>query len=235
MWGKKGTDGILRIVKDQSRYLPLRSPDHRRNFVVEKTRCDISRAARSIASNDYLARCLKNTEQEKILRTIREIRCVFANDDGSYVPTQPTTPSEEQIRHLNLLHHLILYDVSEAILGKRCPKINEQAWFMGLGVPNFMEFALSLARDVVEKAANTDKEDRTNLYADLAKIAVSLQHIIATRWYVSEVKIEKKTQLAAGATVKEHQEVAFFFLAFRAIVLYMLPQCPWKYGVQQVA
>lgn len=40
-WKSKGVQGVLRVVKDQSRYMSLRSPALRRNYVADKTRREL--------------------------------------------------------------------------------------------------------------------------------------------------------------------------------------------------
>lgn len=75
---------------------------------------------------------------------------------------------------------------------------------------------------------------RERLYPYIAKIAVALQQIIATRWYVCEVERGPKIEVKALQDLKQHLEVVFIFLAFRSIMMYFLPQNPSEYGVQRV-
>ena len=238
LWSKKGADGILRIVKDQSRYLTLRNPGLRRNFVADKTRRWISRVVKNITEYKILVglkskdeqRVLRAEEEQKVLETFRMITTgIDTSDDGIHLPPLPKKLSSDDIRLINLIHHLILFDVCEELLGPDCPRIDHRAWFV---LENFVDFVECLARRVVERAKKTPTLWRKGLvYPQVAKIAVSLQQIIAARWYITEV--EGKGKIAANDTLKQHQEVVFLFIAFRAVLMYLLPQCPCD--VQRVA
>ena len=166
-------------------------------------------------------------------------------DDGSYLPTPP----KKLTKALNTLHHFILWDVGKEILGEDCPKVTDDAVWFKLEDVGFIQFVQKLARKVIKvmataraatKAAANASEARAakraanNNRKVLAKIAVSLQRIIAARWYLCEVS-GATAHIAADHETKQHQEVVFCLLAFRAVLLYMLPQCPHVYGVQQVA
>ena len=230
--GEKGADGILRIVQDQSRYLTLRSPDLRRNFVADKTRREVSQAVKAMVESNIRA-YLTIENQQQALKKFRSIMTgIDRSDDGSCLPPLPETLSEKDIKVINLLHHMIMFDVSSKFLDRHCPRINEEAWLI-LDNQKFTDFVEDLARRVLGWAKSIDTAMRTQLlYPHIAKLAVSLQQIIAARWYVSEVKMKG---ISGNVTVKQHQEVVFLFLGFRTLLLYLLPWNSYQYGVQSVA
>ena len=250
LWEKKSVDGVLRIIKDQSRYMSLRSPDLRRNYVADTTRREVSQATKEL-ERDHLSLLMKVGEQQEAFKTFQEImNQVDRHDDGSYLPSLPKKPTVKILKQLNVLHHFILWDVGKDILGERCPKMTDKVWFdLEGGYLGFIKFVQDLARNVIKAvatakaaaaasttaaaAAAAKKDVNVNRKA-LAKIAVSLQRIIAARWYLCEVK-GKAGYIAANQKAKIHQKIVFCLLAFRTVLLYMLPQCPHPYGVQQVA
>lgn len=237
LWSKKGADGILRIVKDQSRYMALRSPDLVKNFVADKTRRWISQVVKQITKHN-IRDLLKKGDEQGVLTTFWKITTgVDISDDGMHLPPLPEKPPSKLL--INLVHHLILYDVCKEFLGAQCPCIDHNAWFVldstGADSTNvFISFVRKVARRVVETAVAIPEQWRTeSMYPKVAKIAVSLQRLIAARWYVNEVEGEDNLKIAGTAALKQHQEVVFLFVAFRAVLMYLLPQCPC--GVQRVA
>ena len=44
-WCREGADGVLTVIRDQSRYFSITNPDLRRNFVAKKTRDQIATTA----------------------------------------------------------------------------------------------------------------------------------------------------------------------------------------------
>ena len=118
-----------------------------------------------------------------------------------------------------------------------CPRVNGNFWFEG---DNFdfiqLNFLRSLAKEVYDCAFQTPDKDRQALYFPIAKIVIALQQIIAARWYVSEVKQSTRNGITTQATsdLVHHQETVFILLAFRALMMYILPQNPWnKFGVHR--
>ena len=235
LWGKEHVGGVLRIIKDQSRYMSLSSPDLRRNYVAHKTKREVSQATKEIERINIL-QILKNGEHEEALVTFQGImNRVDGCDDGSYLPTPP----KKLTKALNTLHHFILWDVGKEILGEDCPKVTDDSVRFILEGIGFIQFVQKLARNVIKvvvgaRAAAT-AADKTAANKVLAKIAVSLQRIIAARWYLCEAKDEGSHIVVKPAETLFHQEVVFCLLAFRAVLLYLLPKNPSAYGVQQVA
>ena len=218
----KGVDGLLRIVKDQSRYMTLTSPDLRRNYVSDKTRCVLSAIVRV-----YKLVTSESDDWEALSWACRIVKGGDYRDDGSYLPTSAEPPD---MRIINRVHHQILYEVCKYILGDNCPPINNEGW---ITVEGFTSFITEIAFLVVNITRRQPPKNRPALYPAIGRIVVSLQEIIAARSYLSECK--KTWTMAANREAIRHQKILFLFLAFRVILLYILPWKTGRYDVQQVA
>ena len=235
LWSRKGSNAILLIISDQSRYMALRQPGIRRNYVADKTRRVLSAATRIFSRYDFIR------PLPALRDNIDEVLYVFNNfmieaqhtaswDDGSMLP--PLT-EEPDTKVLNFVHHMILTDICTRIPGYHCPQVDENGRFEDA---DFNKEVRKLANTVVELAIKTEKNDRpTDLYPVIADLAVALQLIIAARWYISEVEQRKKVTFEADKKLINHQEVVFIFLAFRAIMMYILGPNSYDYDVQEVA
>ena len=236
-WSRKGLDAILLIISDQSRYMALRQPHLERNYVADKTRRVLSAATKILSRYDFIRPMTDlRDDTDKVLKLfnhcIKEAHRTASWDDESIFP--PFTKLDGKSRKtLNFLHHLILIEVCRGIPGYHCPPIDEYGW---LKLQDFIKEVRKLASTVVKLAIETKQNDRPRvLYPVIADLAVALQLIIAARWYISEVEQHKKVLFTANRDLINHQEVFFIFLAFRAIMMYILVQNPHPYGVQRVA
>ena len=240
-WSTKGIRGILSIIKDQSRYMTLRRSDMHVNYVAEKTRRELSAVTKMLIECKFkiLIPSLRNIPHTVlyVFHFIREVsHLISGDDDGSLLPPIDPPPLDPpDTRPLNMLHHLILvYICKELIPGYQCPEINKDGWF--IGVKQINQEIRKVANAVLLRASEIPKELRpTYLYPTLGKLAVALQHIIAARWYLCEVSQHESVTIEANKAFKTHHELVFVFLAFRAIVMFILVQNPYRYGVQQVA
>lgn len=162
------------------------------------------------------------------IQYVRKALDVGTKSDDSELDFLPSArkspPSEDVIRLINLLHHIIMCDVTVGLLGDKHPKIEGKFW---IAVPDhdFLQFMLEIAREVIRLAKQTAASDQT------VQIAVSLQQIIALRHYVYSVKGSDK--IDATKDFVYHQDVLFFFVGFRALVMYILPIQPT--GMSRVA
>ena len=238
LWQKKGARGILTIVKDQSRYMTLRQPNLRRNFVADKVRRELSAKAKGLEQD--FQRIVPLLPEPDTLQALEFFRAIMeeaecrAIDDGSKLPPTPSRLNRNHIRLLNKLHHLLLIDICKDLLGDNCPRIGVSGWFKNV---KFIEFLRNLANRVIQYAFSIPDDStcrKEHLYPFIARIAVALQQIIAARWYVCEVEQGSKVRIEAPIKLKQHLEVVFIFLAFRSILMYFLPQNPSEYGVQRV-
>ena len=221
-WGSKGVGGLLGIVKDQSRYMTLRSPGLRRNYVSDKTRCVLSTICR-------YTKMVPSVDQWEALSLARRIvKEGDYRDDGSYLPTSAKPPD---MKLINRLHHTILQEVCCNVVGRgRCPPIDDHGRFIDV---DFNSFITEIASLVVNIARCQPRSDRPALYRNIGPIVVSLQEIIAARWYLCECR--QPWTMAASEEAIHHHQVLLLFVAFRVILLFLLPQNPYPYGVQQVA
>ena len=131
-WSHKGYNAILFIISDQSRYMALRQPDIRRNYVADKTRRVLSAATR-ILLRYYFIRPLPalRDDTDDLLGVfnhfMKEAHLTASWDDGIMLPPLTKKPDT---RMLNFLHHLILIEICRRIPGYHCPPIDEHGRFM---------------------------------------------------------------------------------------------------------
>ena len=223
-WCIQGVGGVLRIVKDQSRYMTLRSPGLRRNYVSDKARrvllTTICRYTDMVPSID---------QWEDLSKARRIVKVGDYRDDGYYLP--PSLAKPPYMKLIDRLHHRIMHEVCFDVKEKgRCPLIDKHGWFKDV---DFIPYITEIASLVINIARCEPRSDRRALYRDIGAIVVCLQEIIAARWYLSECH-QTWTMTANGEAIRHHQ-VLFLFVAFRVILLYILPQNPYPYGVQQVS
>lgn len=137
---------------------------------------------------------------------------------------------------LDFAHHIILYSVVCHVLPEQDrPKLKINGWLdLETELPGFI---CSLATCMVKYVESIAIEKRPKkVYPYLSVIAVSLQRIIAARWYVCESKSKHPSILSKSfKETQKHHHVIFLLLAFRTIVMYLLPKDPYRYGVQKVA
>ena len=220
----KGVGGLLRIIKDQSRYMTLRNPDLRRNYVSDKTRRDLS-----TIMGQYTRLVLSLGKFDILLWAKRIVKEGEYRDDGYHLPTSDKPPDMRLINHL---HHAILREVCCDVVGRdRCPPIDDHGRF--ILDEDFIPFITNVASLVINIARHQPRNNRRALYCNIGRIVVCLQEIIAARSYLSECK--QTWTMAANREAVRHHEVLFLFLAFRVILLYILPWDTGRYGVQQVA
>ena len=236
-WSRKGLDAILLIISDQSRYMALGQPDIRRNYVADKTQRVLSAATGMLHAHDSFTTpmpALRN-DTDKVLRDFHEIMKVAhrtaRREYGNNLPPLSDFKKDD-MKMLNLLHHLIQIGNCTGIPGYCRPNVKENGWFEDA---DFIKEIRKLARTVVILAIKQRNDRPTVLYPVIARLAVALQLIIAARWYTSEAEQHKKIPFAADRDLITHQEVVVTFLAFRAILMYILVQNPNPYGVQRVA
>ena len=239
LWQKKGPNGILTIVKDQSRYMVLRQPNLRRNFVADKVRRELSAKAKELEQEIHRVVPVLEPDIHQalaIFHAIMEEAQLKAFDDGSKLPptSESLTLDKSHIQLLNHLHHLILVDICKELLGDECPEVAENGWLQNI---QFMPFIRCLANWVIYQAKLIPLHRRRNdLYPHIAKIAVALEQIIALRCYICDVQRGSEFRIEATKELKQHLEIIFIFLAFRSLLMYFLPQDPWtNYGVRRVA
>ena len=165
---------------------------------------------------------------EALSESIVEIMAQRDCDDECYLPPDPIKPSNTKI--VNRLHHRILYHVCVGLVGEeRCPHINMHGRFENV---NFIPYIIEIASRVVNVVTQERLKSQTGkreLYRYLSLIVVFLQYIVAARWYLCEY--HQTRTMAVDRDLLGHHNVFFLFLAFRVVLMYLLP---YEYFVQRV-
>ncbi len=218
-WSKKGVDGVLKVVKDQSRYMALRSS--LKHFVVSKIRCLEDALLAKLTKEDIEIEYIKNIME--FLTQLKQKKKPFLR---SIRYEHPTCIAANEVTNINHIHHKILNEVTVDMLKEGThPKINpKNGW---VDVDNYLDFLIKIARDAVTVIPRSDT--RKTLEYKHKKIATALQDVIALRTYVSDIE----GTIEINKVALYHQKILFVLVAFRALLMYILPITPTN--VQQVA
>ena len=218
-WPKKGVDGVLTVVKDQSRYMTLRSPHLRRNFVAYKTKCQVE----TISIPRILAR-IPETDTDKEIKEIYDLILKSDNDDPilrnreEHLTKESTTYTARK-RIINHVYHVILKEVI-LFLDIKHIKFKANGW--EIDTTDFLGDIKNVAREaLLEK-----REEK------IAATIKALAIIIGLRAYL----FSTEGKVVENDAVLSHQKVLFRLIAFRALLMCTLRITPRKeLGVQQVA
>ena len=159
----KVPETVLKIVKDQSRYLAFSSPELRKNFVAYKTKTCASmilelQHAASGVRDIFDDKKRGSLSDEKCLEWVHEIhKCMCSPGDVNFshfppLPTDGDRSSEQQpmIKTLNCFHHELLYNLSVFVLREKVPNVDKENRFV-LNDRNFTNFVMELARTAISK------------------------------------------------------------------------------------
>ncbi len=243
-WIKKGVAGVLTVVKDQSRYLTMRTKHLRRNFVVSRTRAPLNQGANEYRidpenSNAFLLAEFNTTVEIPGLDSYNHMRYVKwlllkppdnACDISDKIPPGLENCPNETTCVLTHIHHAILNNETLDHYGRRNhPQFKDSKdssskdGYLKQSPNENFRFLIEFARATISEVS--DKRI-------LARRANAFQQIIALRSYLSSVLTSIKATDEESS--KSHAKVLFLIVAFRALVMYKLPINPSRYGVQQV-
>ncbi len=231
--------GVLTVIKDQCRYMMMRSEHLWKNFVVSRTRTPLNRVANEYRNewehvDDYIQMVFTNAEILAPRRSFMHVKYVKwllkkqpADDNLLEQKISPALESwnKETNILLNSIHHAILNNETLEYYGsENHPTFLNEASNKGyINTPNYLKFLTEFARSTISKA--THKKI-------LARQAIALQQVIALRSYIvtlfSCIEAYKKD-------FQSHTDMIIFLVAFRALLMYKLPINTYPYGVQQVA
>lgn len=231
--------GVLTVIKDQCRYMMMRSEHLLKNFVVSRTRTPLNRVANEYRENwddreIFNRRLFQNAENIALRNSYMHVVYVKwllkkQPADDSTLETK-ISPALKSLNNgtktiLNHIHHAILNNETLGYYGlENHPTFDHVDSNDGyINTPNYLKFLTGFARSTISEA--THKKI-------LARQAIALQQVIALRSYINTVFscIE-----AYKKDFQFHTEMIIFLVAFRALLMYKLPINTYYYGVQQVA
>ncbi len=211
-WPKKGVNGVLTVVKDQSRYMTLRSPHLRKNFVAYKTKYQVETIS--------IPRILARIPEASIDKEIKELYDLLKEDiDDPILKSREerVTNYTPRKRIINHVYHVILKEIIIFLNIKNIEFRGEM-----IDTTDFLGAILNIARHVL-LGKNEEK---------IAATIEALANIIGLRAYLYSIE----GKVAKNRTALIHQNVLFRLIAFRALLMCTLRITPRKeLGVQQVA
>ncbi len=210
-WPTKGVDGVLTVVKDQSRYITLRSPHLQKNFVAYKTKHQVE----TISIPKILGR-IPEAGIDKDIKSVYD-RLLKVKDDHPILRSREEHSTNPKARKqiIGHVYHVILRDMISFLDVKNIK-------FKGSWEIDTSDF-LNVLGNVARGALLEKRENK------IAATIEALAKIIGLRAYVSS--IEGTVLISKTALI--HEEVLFRLIAFRALLMCTLHiSTP---GVQQVA
>jgi len=212
-----------KIIIDQARYIAINTT---KGTVSSKNISNILNAIKylhdtRIDFNDSL----ETEKQTKLQEICKTIFLHKYSKDEHQTPAQLSMTPRENIKKF---YHAAFVGIVLHICGT-CPKINRDFW---ISIKNFMKYSRMLAKEAIQKCEG--KNNSSVNYHYVAKITVALREIIAARYFLNDM-FHKEGGIISNSDHKRHKEVLIHFIAFRALLMYVLPLNPSQYGEQAVA
>ena len=209
------SEDVLQVVKDQSRYMAIRKRSLRRRTVADRTRykmdavmekMDIDRfnGVDIMESINFVKECISDVTSHCDLCEPRRLLLM---------PSRRIEHNSETL--VAMLHHKILAGEVVGIDPHiKFDKTSTSCWFEDSLFKVIRHYTVQILKESPEKRARS---------------AVSLERVIALRYYLNLTL----TKLTFNKDQKTHQDVLFWFVALRALVMFSLKKQPD--GVSQVA
>lgn len=220
---RKRTEGVLRIIKDQSRYMSLGSCDMR--YVGVKTAGRASQIPNIQKAVEVVTKEWGISYQQ-CTRQLKEIHA-HMKLCGDYHKKEKSKEKKEKKKEIsmNILHHYILLCLVGCEYGQNFIGIRNKR--MEIKTEDF----LALLKDIAYRFIRSRRWDRDR--QKLAEAAIALQIMITLRCRENEVKMHAGIRF--NRNTQKHQEVVFVLIALRVLVLCLLPAKLGQYGVQPVS
>ena len=211
-WNSRDTQFLCKIIADQVRYM---TPNKNRNTVAHKNIANILKF-----SEVQMGDILSQGDQQEIQQLSEAIIQHRLQN-----PTNLVALSEMTDTQLNHFYHMAFVGIIW-YTDNDCPRINNTGW---IEVNNFITYSQGLAQRVIHTAAAMGHNSRSFI----AKVTKVLGEIIATRsWLNLE---HHKKGIISNVDHKSHRNVLIHFIAFRVLLLYLLPKNLSQYGESDIA
>ena len=216
---------VCKIISDQARYM-VSEKKTRRNFVVRKT---INSVVQAIKSQKKAGNVVTVDNHELYV----DCAIVMTHPRNMTLNVAPLFTKDH--KEINKFHHQTYVGIVWCILEDvDLPDINQQYWFAKNTTQHNFQTFLGRGRDVVRQTIQwfTDHQHVNTVASNtaIAQISICLREIIVSRCYLAE-KYYKGGIIPNG----EHTKVLIHFIAFRTLMMLLLPTNSYRYGEQQVA
>jgi len=221
------SERLCKIISDHARYM-VPEDKTKRNFVVHKT----------MRSTVQGIECSSNqkgsNDQHKLIVNCAAVMAHSRDETLDVnVPLFKTEKINKEIKKkINIFHHkihvgLVLFILEDA----EVPEINSQ---YRIKVKNFMDFSRKVVRDAILWFRNcTGLLPKTLLNIGIAHISQCVKEIIVCRCQLT--RNFYKGGIIPTDEHEQHKNVLIHLIAFRTLMMYLLPKNPYKFGEQQVA
>jgi len=220
-------ENVCNIISDQARYMIPQTEKLRRNFVGAKNIDSAIKKINFAKDKEISVTFAQDSKQEKYSK------CTIIMSIPATRRVDVMLNFPEGQRDIDIFYHVANIGIVWSVLDDDddLPDIKRSGWF---DVPNFMDFNRKIVKDVITWA----KEKKGilkdyALYSKLAQIAVYLRELIVSRCHLATIKY--KGGIAATMKHKVHLDVIIHFIAFRVLVMFLLPKDTYQYGESSVA
>ena len=215
-WDRRGTDYLFKIISDQARYMVQ---NKYKNFVCNKNVKKVIDAINYLNKPEIdIKKILESENQERIHQESEQIT-LYSLPRSEPFQARLDTEMEAEI---NNFYHIAFVGIIWYIV-QDCPHVQRTG---RICVDNYVEFRRQLAKSIIDSA-----NDDFNRHA--VNVTKTLRQIIAARCCISDEK--HKEGIISDQDHKTHKDEIIYFIAFRALLLYMLPKNLNKYGEQKIA
>ena len=225
-WLTNARNGELcKIISDQGHYMALQSENIRRNHITT-----IHNTIQKMQNSRKLLK--PETFAQERLRIYEDCVLVIPLTQLAQPDAVPQFPENDRV--VNIFYHVTYLGVVWCILEDYdLPDVDSDGRF-NLKYGNYIEFCRDIVRSVITRVKRShDVLPNDNIYHVLSQIATSIREIIICRCYLS-IK-NYKGGIALNRKQKEHMMVLIHFIAFRVLVMYLLPRDPCQYGESKVS
>ena len=212
-WDKRGPDFLYSVIADQARYM---TENNNRNTVSYKNISSILKF-----SVVQLNEVLQGDQQ-----TIKEVgqsmveHCLQGRLNNSL---------SEMTDLINGFYHMVFVGIVWST-DENCKDIIKNNLRIEVN-KDFKMYIREKACEAIQKAETISDVRESKRF--IAKVSVAVREIITTRSWKS-IQYHKDGVESDGIH-KEHRDVLFHFIAFRVLLMYLLPKDASKYGEKKIA
>ncbi|XP_065892650.1 uncharacterized protein [Dysidea avara] len=227
-WHTRNTGFFLKVISDQSRYMVH---CQNRNFVANRNMVQVVNAIKYLHNEPILniEDILEQENQQAIHQVAQNITLHHLPQNATlhHLPQNgplPDRSSDMDTKYINDFYHIAFIGIIWHTVGN-CPRVLRTG---RIDVRNYTQFCRELAKTVIDDAEQID--DRNNFIATVTR---TLREIIAARCCLSDDNhIEG---IVSDSAHRTHRDILIYFIAFRVLLLCLLPQDLNQFGEQRVA
>ena len=249
-WKARDPDFLYSVIADQARYM---TENNNRNTVSHKNISNIIKFS-VVDVDEILQKDQQGDRQRDRQRNQQGEQQRNQQGDQNREPQEVqkriTENSQSVIEHdlhgplnidslsdmadlINDFYHLAYIGIVW-FTNKNCQDKIRNGWIV---VDNFITYRRKKVREVIEEAETISDVRKSKQF--IAQVSVAVREIITARCWLSvqyrKVDKNQKNGIVSDSEHRAHRDVLFHFIAFRVILLYLLPKKASQYGEKDIA